>query len=352
MQLTKLILTFSALALSAGLLQADLTRTEVATKGGWIVHSVADENGDVVRSEMLRTYDTKQEMHLRISFDGQNFHLDSSSDWSQIPNAKSHAAEYRIDSAANESAWKGKAKVIEEADGMTWLRITEPNEPGVGDGISNAKKLLIYVGEVGESVEWTFDLKGSNAAYKAMVDSFMNAGAKPKGTTERAGAGKTGAVGQLIEHEYARPGDWAVHYYTDQKGRYVKTSMIRFYEGNGKVIRVTSEKTQMHVDAMGDWSKLDGIPLNNEGKIEVTLASDESPGDNSLKYDGTIINDEGDKWLRLTQSFDEPGGLADGYRNSSSLRLKFSKTKYWSFDLKGSHAADTKMYECMEKYQK
>lgn len=36
----------------------------------------------------------------------------------------------------------------------------------------NPKKLYIYVGDIGSSVEWAFDLKGSNAAYKAMIDSF------------------------------------------------------------------------------------------------------------------------------------------------------------------------------------
>ena len=44
--------------------------------------------------------------------------------------------------------------------------------------------------------------------------------------------------------------------------------------------------------------------------------------------------------------------LADGFRNSKSLRLKFAASKYWSFNLKGSHAADQKVLECIEKFKK
>jgi hypothetical protein len=345
---------FSALFLSVGLIHAELVRTLVSDKGGWTVNSVANEKGKVVFSEMIRTYETKQEVHLRFSFDGKSFHLDSCADWSDIPDAKSHNAEYRLDSAGNESAWQGKAKVIEEADGMSWLRITEPNEPGAGDGISNAKKLLIYVGDVGSSVEWSFDLKGSNAAYKVMVDTFLNADAPAEEKPEAGSPAKPrkgASAGKLIEHEYARPGDWGVHYFTHGNGKFAYAGMIRGFD-DGSMIRISTDDTHLHVDAMGDWDQLKGAPKDASGNIVVTLASDESPGDNSLKYKGKVINDEGDKWLRISHPHDEPGGLADGYRNSESLRLKFAGSKFWSFNLKGSHAANAKMDECVEKFKK
>ena len=351
MKRTKFTLSFAALLLSASFLHAELIRTEISQKAGWTVNSVADDDGKVVRTEMVRTYDGKQEVHLRISFDGENFHIDSSADWSEIPDAKSHAAEYRIDSAANESAWNGKAKVIKEADGMTWLRITEPNEPGVGDGISNGKKLFIYVGAIGESVEWNFDLKGSNAAYKTMVDRFLNAESETEERTPSPCTGKSSHFNKLTEHDYARPGDWAVHYFTDKRGKFACASMIRYYD-NGTMLRVSRDNTHLHVDARGDWNLLKGASKDISGNIVVTLASDASPDDDSLKYEGTVIDEGGDKWLRISQSYEEPGGLADVYRNSESLRLKFTKTKYWSFNLKGSHAADVKMDECIAKYKK
>jgi hypothetical protein len=350
----KFITTFAALFLSVGLIHAELARTLVSDKGGWTVNSVANEKGKVVFSEMIRTYETKQEVHLRISFDGKNFHIDSSADWSEIPEMKTHATEYKIDSAENESAWKGKAKVIEEEDGMSWLRITEPNEPGTGDGIANAKKLIIYIGDVEESVVWTFDLKGSNAAYKAMVESFLTEDATaeedPK-TDSPAKPSKGASAGKLIEHEYARPGDWGVHYYTHPNGKFAYAGMIRGFD-DGSMIRISTDDTHLHVDASGDWDQLKGAPKDDEGNIIVTLASDESPSDDSLKYNGKVINDEGDKWLRISHPHDEPGGLADGYRNSKTLRLKFAGSKFWSFNLKGSHAADAKVTECIEKFKK
>ena len=354
MKLTKHALTLAALFLSAGLVHAELVRNLVSNKGGWTVNSVENEKGKVVFSEMIRTYETKQEVHLRVSFDGKNFHIDSSADWSNIPDAKSHSAEYKIDSAGNDSAWTGKAKVIEEADGMTWLRITEPNEPGAGDGISNAKKLFIYVGEIGSSVEWSFDLKGSNAAYKTMIDSFLNADAAAEEQPEAdspAKPSKGASKGKLVEHEYARPGDWGVHYFTHENGKFAYAGMIRGFD-DGSMIRISTDDTHLHVDTMGDWEKLKGAPKDDSGNLVVTLASDESPGDDSLKYEGKIINDEGDKWLRISHSHDEPGGLADGFRNSKSLRLKFAGSKYWSFNLKGSHAANEKVLECIEKFRK
>jgi hypothetical protein len=284
----KFIATFSSLLLSAGLIHAELVRTLVSDKGGWTVNSVANEKGKVVFSEMIRTYETKQEVHLRVCFDGEKFHIDSCADWSEIPDAKSHNAEYKIDSAGNDTAWKGKAKVIEEEDGLSWLRITEPNEPGVGDGISNAKKIFIYVGDIGSSVEWSFDLKGSNAAYKAMVDSFLTADAsaavKPEANSP-AKPSKAATTGKLIEHEYARPGDWGVHYFTHANGKFAYAGMIRGFD-DGSMIRISTDDTHLHVDASGDWDKLKGAPKDADGNIVVRWTPKTGPVVKVCDYGG------------------------------------------------------------------
>jgi len=205
-------------------------------------------------------------------------------------------------------------------------------------------------GVIGESVERNFDLKGSNAAYEAMIDRFLIAESESEERTPSPCTGKSSHLNKLTEHDYARPGGWAVHYFTDKRGKFACASMIRFYD-NGTMLRVSRDDTHLHVDARGDWNLLKGASKDRSGNIVVTLASDDSPDDDSLKYEGTVIDEGGDKWLRISQSYEEPGGLADIYRNSESLRLKFTKTKYWSFNLKGSHAADVKMDECIAKYK-
>ena len=205
-------------------------------------------------------------------------------------------------------------------------------------------------GAIGASVERNFDLKGSNAAYETMIDRFLNAESETEERTPSPCTGKSSHFNKLTEHDYARPGAWAVHYFTDKRGKFACVSMIRFYD-NGTMLRVSRDDTHLHVDARGDWNLLKGASKDRSGNIVVTLASDDSPDDDSLKYEGTVIEEGGDKWLRISQSFEEPGGLADIYRNSESLRLKFTQTKYWSFNLKGSHAADVKMDECIAKYR-
>ena len=339
------IATLSALLLSETLLQAELTTTEVNKKGDWTIHSVTDEEGNYVRSEMVRVYDGKHEISLRLSFDDEHFWIDSSGDWSGLPDAESHAAEYRIDQNGGDPIWKGEASVIEDEDGKPWLRITQPNEPGAGDEFPEGKTLFITVGKAGSEVQWEFDLKGGGEAFEAMLDNIAAVAAAGDG-----GAAEENADSGLVEHEYARPGDWSVHYYTDKDGGFVQASMIRFYDG-GQMLRLTMDDSQMHIDTTGDWEALEGAAKNKEtGKISVTIASKESPGDNSLIYDGEVIDDEGDKWLRITQSFEEPGGLSDGISNAETLMLKFGNGKSWTFDLKGSNAAEKKLAECIEKH--
>lgn len=341
----KLALTFAALLLSTSLLPADLTRTEISIEGAWTLNAVKDDEDHFIQSEMVRTFDGKHEIHLRIGFDGGNFQIDSSGDWSDVPDARSHKAEYRINDAGGVPAWKGKATVMEDADGMSWLRITEPNEPGVGDVIANGEKLIITVGTGAKAVEWVFDLKGSNAAFKAMVDQYFK-GAKPAKTAD------SGKTVQPSENDYARLEDWTIHYYTDSKGKFVSASMIRFYD-NGDMMRLTRDATHFHLDTLADMKKLAGAAKDKAtGNLTVAIGSDEPPDDDSQTREGSVIDEGGDKWLRISQSYEEPGGLEDGIRNSKTLHLKFSNSKMWSFDLKGSHAARKKLDECFDKFSK
>lgn len=361
MKLTRLSLTLASFVLSVGLLRADLTRTEFGKKGDWTISWITDKDGLFVRSEMQRTYTAKQEVHLRISFDGENHYIDSTADWSDIPDAKSHVAEMRIDSAASEPAWQGKAKVLDDEDGMSWLRITQPGQPEDGDGLADAKKLFIYVGPVGEAVEWNFDLKQGNAAYKDMIKCYHEHAETPE--TEEEGKAKSDAVrktgggkaagakeaAELTEHEYTRLPEWTVHYFTDADGKYVQGSIIRFYEDTS-MLRWTADATHFHLDLAGDWNQMKGAKKDKAGNISASLTSDEDPDNEDFVIVGKVIDDEGDKWLRFSQSYEEPGGMEDGVRNAKNLRIRFGDGKFWSFDLKGSHAARQKLEECEKKH--
>ena len=258
-------------------------------------------------------------------------------------------------------------KIIEESDGMTRLRISEANEPGVGDGIANAKSLIICVGPIGSSVEWNFDLKRSNAAYKDMLKCFE---AKPEsGETEEeaeakseamreqdeAKAAEEGAEGEekgeeLVEHEYARPGDWGVHWYSGGKADgFVQASMIRYYDDES-ILRMTMDATHFHIDMKADWKALGAGKSKTGTKMQVPVYLSEQAGLEPSKQNATVIDDEGDKWLRISQSFEEPSGMQDAVRNGQKLNIVFPTKAKWSFDLKGSHAAWQKVDECLEKH--
>ena len=339
-----LLRSLALLILSTSLLRADLTRTEVSKTGEWTVNACKDAEGKFIHTEMVRTYDGKQEVHLRIIFNGDAFHIDSSADWSQLPDAKSYAAEYRINTPTGEPGWKGKATVIEEADGQPWLRITEPNEPGVGDGVANADKIFIKMGKV----QWAFDLKGSNRAYKAMIDSYMAQESTKQASGNPALKQDTAAT-ELIEHDYARPGDWGVHYFTDSKGKFVQASMIRYYD-NDQMLRLTIDDKNTHLDVSGNWAKLDAATGGKKTGIPLQLATE--PNDDGIDENASIIDDEGDKWLRITQSPADPGGMTDGVRNGKMIILKVKTKALWTFDLTGSHAAWQKVDECLAKFRK
>ena len=204
---------------------------------------------------------------------------------------------------------------------------------------------LIKVGTGAKAVEWVFDLKGSNGAFKVMVDQYFK-------STKPAKTAVSGRTAQPSEHDYAKLEDWTVHYCTNSKVKFVSTSMIRFYD-NSDILRLTSDATHFHLNTMADLKKLAGAAKDKStGNITVAIGSDEAPDNDSLTCQRSVIDEGGDKWLRISQSYEEPGGLDDGIRNAKTLQLKFSNSKIWSFDLKGSHAARKKLDECFYKFMK
>lgn len=351
-------LTLAALILSAALLQAGIQRETLSTQGDWTI-STCTLDGKAFGAEMLRTYSNKHEFHLRLRSDTNGIFLEVTKDWEHISEDKTQSVELRINATEGEPLWSGKGKVVNDDDGLTWIRVdlakssqgdlTESVLTGMMEG---GKQLNVTIGNsAGNLTEWEFDLKGSKAAYHAVFDEFQKIGESPAAPAKKEAPAPTTAEpgrGKLMEHEYARPGDWGVHWYTTPKGKFASASMIRYYD-NGQMLRMSIDDDNFHVDVAGDWKG----PENSEGKkgnaVPLYVVLDEKDDGLGLNLTGKIINDEGDKWLRVSHSREETGGLEDLIRNGKKLHIVFSAESKWTFDLKGSHAAWQKVDECLEK---
>lgn len=349
-----------SLMLSSSLLWAEIQRKTLSTKGDWTIIACT-ENGKPAGAEMRRTYDGKHEFHLRIHTDDSGVYLDSTKDWSSVSESKTQAAELRVNSVEGDPVWAGSAKVITDPDGLPWLRlplgksaegdVTERVLTSIMDG---GKKLYF---SVGKDTEWEFDFKGGKAAYDVMFNHIQNgsdaktAAAAPAATSPPKKSEPVGRTPESVEHEYARPGDWAVHYYTSRQNKWVSSSMIRFFD-NGSMLRMSIDKARFNIDLAGDWK----APETAEGKkgnsVPVYIVLDEKDDGNGLNETATIINDEGDKWLRLSQPLDEPSGLQDIVRNAKKMHVIFSTEAKWTSDLKGSNAAWQKVEETVGKTYK
>ena len=358
----KCTLTLAALILSAALLRAGIQRETLTTEGDWTI-SACTLNGKAAGAEMLRTYDGKHEFHLRLHSDNNGVHIDVTKDWENISEDKTQSVELRVNFTEGEPLWAGQGKVVSDDDGLTWIRIDlaksnqgDQTESVLTSMMEGGKKLNVTIGKsAGNLTEWEFDLKGGKAAYKAVFDHIQNGSggadeAKETPARKAAPSKAEPGKGQLTEHEYARPGDWGVHWYSTAKGKFASASMIRYYD-NGQMLRMSIDDSNFHVDMAGDWKG----PENSEGKkgntVPLYVVLDEQDDGHGLNLTGKIINDEGDKWLRVSQSLEEPGGLEDLIRNGKKLHIVFSAESKWTFDLKGSHAAWQKVDECLEKNQ-
>ena len=354
MKLSILTRTLTLLSLSTSLVLAEVQRKEVSLQGDWSVATLTD-NGKPHGAEMLRTYDGKQDVHLRLRSNDSGVFLDATQDWSALSEAKTQPVQLRINSSKGKVLWKGTGNVVEDADGLGWLRaeLTDRDSGQVNEALLEAmmeggKTLHWSIGTGANAAQWIFHLDGAKAAYETMHDALQNPPEPAAAPAKAKGKGKASEPEPLVEHDYAQPGDWAVHYYTDAKGKFVRASMIRYFDKE-KTLRVTLDDKNTYLDTQGDWVKLDAATGGNNANISLKLST--APGDEGIDEKASVIDDEGDKWLRITQSHDDPGGMTDGVRNGNMCIFKAKGKTLWTFDLKGSHAASEKLYECFDKYR-
>ena len=350
-------LTLTALILAVGLLRADIVRNEIATKGDWTIASFT-ENGKPAGAEMLRTFPSKHEVHLRLRLakDG-SVQLDAMNSELGLGDAKTQPTELRVDHLDAKPLWSGNGTAVEDADGLGWLRINlgkggdgEVTESVLKAMMEGGKTLNLAIGIGKNATKWKFDLTGTKAAYNAMWDANQKAtdDAEHKDKNS-AGAGADALASGLVEHEYARPGDWAVHYYTKGPKKLASASMIRFFD-NTSTLRMSIDATHFHLDVAGDRKAIETAAGKKGKAVPVSIVLSELDDGNGLSENANLIDDEGDKWLRISQPLDEPGGLQDLIRNGKRMQIIFSKNAKWSFDLKGSLAAWQKVDECLKKF--
>lgn len=346
-----------ALILSSSLLQAEIQRKTLSTKGDWTIIACT-ENGKPAGTEMRRTYDGKHEFHLRLHTDDSGVYLDATRDWSAVSESKTQTAELRVNTAEGDPLWTGSGRVITDPDGLPWLRIAleKSAEGDVTERVltalmENGKKVFL---SVGKDTEWEFDFKGGKAAYDVMYEHIQNGSPAKPPAVPAAAAKKPSPAGRTPEsreHEYALPGDWAVHYYTSRQNKWVSSSMIRFFD-NGSMLRMSIDEKQFNIDLSADWKAPETSENKKGNGMPVYIVLDEKDDGSGLNMKATIINDEGDKWLRLSQPFDQPGGLQDIVRNAKKMHVIFSTEGKWTFDLKGSNAAWQKVEETVGKSYK
>jgi len=178
----------SLVALSANLLlfawiaQADLQRTEVTTTNDWVVNA-CEENGKPHGAEIWRTYSGKNEVHLRLRSNQEGVFIDATADWSKISPAKSQAVEIRVNSAKGKPIWSGDGKVIEDADGLSWVSVNleksatgDMTEAVLEAMMEKGKTLYVSIGKK-DPTQWNFGLGGIKAAYDAMWEYLQKTGA-------------------------------------------------------------------------------------------------------------------------------------------------------------------------------
>jgi hypothetical protein len=140
-------------------------------KGDWTVSYFTGE-GKFMYSQMTKTFDRK-ETRLRVKLSDKELIVEAAADFNGV-DTKAEFIEAKI-WTDGVSPTKVRAFYFEEKDGEQWVRISMPtDEPGIEDGLANGKKLFIQLGKV----KWQFDLKGTNPAYKGMVELFHSKGKK------------------------------------------------------------------------------------------------------------------------------------------------------------------------------
>jgi hypothetical protein len=154
---------------------------------------------------------------------------------------------------------------------------------------------------------------------------------------------------KAMEHEFARVGEWSVSYFTNEEGKSYKASTTCIFE-NGTRLRFSLDAGNYYIDMSGEW-KATQTAKNREGNnVPVTIALDEQRDDDGLVEMATLIDEDGDKWLRITQAIHQPGGLEEAIRNGKVMHVIFSEEAKWTFSLDASHAAREKLQECIDKH--
>jgi hypothetical protein len=158
-------------------------RKEIATRGEWSI-STCKVNGRDRGAEMCRTYNAKQEVHLRLRVDQGGVFLQAAGDWSALSQAATQRAEFRLNSAKGAPLWVGTARVIKDDDGLPWLSLDlgksvdgDATERVLEAMMERGKVAFIEVGKAPDQAEWSFDLKGAKEAYDAMWEYLQESGA-------------------------------------------------------------------------------------------------------------------------------------------------------------------------------
>lgn len=158
-------------------------RKEIATRGDWSI-SACKVNGRDRGAEMCRTYNAKQEVHLRLRVDQDGVFLQASGDWSALSQSATQRAELRLNSAKGAPLWVGTARVVKDDDGLPWLSL-DLGKSANGDTtelvleamMEQGKVAFIQVGKPPAQAQWSYDLKGAKAAYNVMWEYLQESGA-------------------------------------------------------------------------------------------------------------------------------------------------------------------------------
>ncbi|MCB1237718.1 MAG: hypothetical protein KDM91_21815, partial [Verrucomicrobiae bacterium] len=226
----------------------ELTEHPYAKKGDWEVRWFTDSRGAFVHADMIRSYENGTA--LRLVWGKDLNAVDFFGPTQEIVEAGRAEVTWYFDNPDPGTVMANTAVIHPDNNGDLWLRINQrTDEPGVEDALSNAGSVTFHSG----TNVWKFDLKGSNAAYKAFLDCFHQqtgaGGTAPAPTTTvpapapgpamaPAGGGTVPAgAGVPGEHSYATVGDWRVTFVNDNTGAFSRAVATRHY-ANSTSLRV------------------------------------------------------------------------------------------------------------------
>lgn len=144
-----------------------LTEHSYAKKGEWEIRWFTDARGAFVYADMIRSYDNSTALRMAWGpgLSAVDFYLPDAA----TINGGRAEVEWYFGKRDPDFVMNSTAVIHPDHNGDPWLRISQPtDEPGVEDSISNSNSVTVKTG----GKIWTFDLKGSNAAYKTFLECF------------------------------------------------------------------------------------------------------------------------------------------------------------------------------------